>query len=89
MKILASAIVKEHFFLLRSFLNPPIHVRLGPLPRNLRKLTFSAQSMTESKEATQGTSPPPQQLPKLSSSEFKVYNSMAEHMDFFVPSILL
>lgn len=37
----------------------------------------SAEQKAESKE---------QQLPKLSPQEFRIYNSMAEHMDMFVSS---
>ncbi|KAL8737557.1 MAG: hypothetical protein Q9181_001571 [Wetmoreana brouardii] len=39
--------------------------------------------MAEDREATQTSATPQQPLPKLSSSEFRVYNSMADHMNLF------
>lgn len=35
------------------------------------------------------TKEPEQSLPKLSPADFKIYNNMAEHMDYFVSFALL
>lgn len=45
--------------------------------------------MAEVQETSPASVATPQQpLPKLSPAEFRVYNSMAEHMNYFVPLIL-
>ena len=38
----------------------------------------------DTKEAEASAAPKEQKLPKLSLAEFRVYNSMAEHMEYFV-----
>lgn len=42
--------------------------------------------MAETEEMTGDREVPSQSMPQLSSSESKIYNRMAEHMDVFVQS---
>lgn len=58
----------------------------GSLGTTPRRLTSPISSMADDGETTADTEEPSQPMPKLSSPEFKIYNSMAEHMDVFVHS---
>jgi hypothetical protein len=50
--------------------------------------TSSRNGATERNEAIEGTVPEEEtKLPPLSPSDFKVYNSMAEQMDYFVRAL--
>lgn len=57
------------------------------LSSQLRGFRISTPTMAETQRPTTiATST--QSLPKLSASDFKIYNSMADHMDLFVGNIV-
>ena len=72
---------------LHRFSRSPHPIRRGSSYLSLRRLTFTNQVMANVQEnAKASVATTPQSLPKLSPSEFRIYNSMADHMDLFVPS---
>ena len=61
-------------------------IQRGFSASSIRRLTSADQAMEKVEETPPTTaSATPQPPPKLSPAEFRIYNSMADHMDLFVP----
>lgn len=59
----------------------PYLARLQGMPRSSNDFNTMAEPIPDSADV-----PKKEALPKLSASEFRLYNGMAEHMDYFVSS---
>ena len=67
--------------LLRPAIKRPLRYPNLPRLHTLDNATMAATEQPQVPEDAIATEP---QLPQLSPSDFRVYNSMAEHMDYFV-----
>jgi hypothetical protein len=81
---------------LTSFTLPSIAARTITTQTQSAELEMSSESSSSPEKAeknqqqqTDGDDDDKKELPKLTPAEFRVYNRMAEHMDYFVSLILL